>query len=211
MSVVPTQSSWASRRVQVCALLLAAVLLAAIAGPWWLPVVGRFLVVADPARPTDAVVALAGGGPHRVTGAAEVLNAGNASWLIVTNQPLNTPGIREEYADLMRREAVWQGVAEERILRAPGTVTTTFEEALTVRALMEERGFRSLTIVTDEFHTRRARVAFHDAFRGSGITLVVRPVSWYGYSPDSWWRDLDMLRITANEYLKTLLYWLGHR
>ena len=210
-------SLWAERRrcvlrpVNICVLLAAVAVLLVVCSNIWLPLVGQFLVVSDPLAPTDAVVALAGGGPHRVAGAVELVESGYATWLIVTNMPLNTPGIKSSYADLMRTEAVWQGAPEDRILVAPGMVRTTYEEALAVRALAEERGFRSLTAVTDSFHTRRTSWAFQDAFEDSDIAVFVQPARQSWYQASAWWQDRDSLRETWTEYLKLALYQLGYR
>ncbi len=205
------RSRWGLALIGFCGLVVVTVALAAISSSYWLPTIGRFLVVEDPTQPSDAVVALAGGGRSRVTGAAQLLEEGQASWLIVTNMPLNTPGIRVSYADLMRSEAIWQGVPEDRILQAPGTVRTTYEEAEAVRRLAEERGFRSLTVVTDSFHTRRAMMAFRDAFAGSSIDVFVQPARLGWYQPSVWWQDRDSLRETWTEYLKLALYLVGYR
>jgi uncharacterized SAM-binding protein YcdF (DUF218 family) len=142
---------------------------------------------------------------------AELFHAGYAPWLIVTNSPLDMPGLRVDYAELMRTEALWQGVPEERILRAPGTVRSTYEEALAVRQLAEVQGLGSLTVVTDPFHTRRARRAFRDAFRGTGVRIWTQPANDSWYHPDSWWQSQDTLRETWTEYLKWALYLLGYR
>ncbi len=189
----------------------AAVSLALLCRGLWLSAVGRFLVVSDPLQAADAVVVLGGGSPVRVAGGVELFRAGYAPWFVVTNMPLNTPGIREDYAELMKREAVWQGVPEERILRAPGVVRTTYEEALAVRQLVQERDLRSLIVVSDPFHTRRARMAFGDAFAGAGITITVRAVNGSWWEPDSWWRTQDGLRETWTEYLKLALHLVGYR
>jgi uncharacterized SAM-binding protein YcdF (DUF218 family) len=176
----------------------------------WLPLVGDFLIVADPLQQADALVALGGGG-ERVVYAAKLFNQGYADWLIATNMELNVPGIRESYSELVKREAIWQRVPEENILIAPGTAETTYEEALAVRQLVEERGLRSLIVVTDPYHTRRARMAFRDVFRGTGIEIIVRPVNEHWYKPDSWWKSRDGLRETWTEYLKLILYVVGYR
>lgn len=177
----------------------------------WLPAVGRFLVVSDPGQRTDAVVILGGGGPHRVEHGAALLRDGGAQWFVISDSPLNMPGIRVSYAHLMRAEAVWRGVPEDRILTAPGMVRTTYEEALAVRELATARGLRSLTVITDPFHTRRARMAFDDAFRGTGILVLVQRANDSWYRADSWWRDRDAIRETWTEYLKLILYVIGYR
>ncbi|MGA9351104.1 MAG: YdcF family protein [Anaerolineae bacterium] len=177
----------------------------------WLPFVGDFLVVADPLQPADAIVVLGGGGRERVESGAKLFESDYAPWFIVTNNRLNIPGIRAEYAELMKTEAMWQGVPEDQILTAPGIAETTYEEALAIRQLSEERGLRSLIVVTDPFHTRRARMAFRDAFRNTGIAVMVRPANESEYHPDSWWQTRDGLRDTWTEYLKLALYLAGYR
>lgn len=186
--------------------------IAAIAGRrHWLPLLGRFLVVADPLRRADAVVALAGGGPERVACAAALFQQGYASWLVVTQTPVTLPGVRATYAELGRQEAVWQGVPEERVLAAPGVIYTTWEEAHAVQQLAQERGWRSLIVVTDPFHTRRARLCYRTAFRGTCVSITVRPVAGSRYRPGMWWQTVEGLRHTWNEYLKLLLHVCGYR
>jgi uncharacterized SAM-binding protein YcdF (DUF218 family) len=177
----------------------------------WLPLAGRFLVVADPLQPADAVVPLGGGGVGRVAQAAALLDEGYATWLVATNAEIDLPGIRSSHSDLIRQEAQWQGVPPERILVAPGVVETTYEEALAVRALAQEQGWRSLLVVTDPYHTRRARLTFRAVLRGTGTTVAVRPVENAQYDPEAWWQSVDGLRETWTEYAKLALYLLGYR
>ncbi|MBC7262714.1 MAG: YdcF family protein [Chloroflexi bacterium] len=201
---------WRFLALAFCFLLVSGVLLLSLRS-FWLPAIGRFLVCADPLQPADAIVVLAGGGPQRVAHGVKLYQAGYAPWLIVTNQPLNTPGIRVPYVELMRTEAIWRGVPSERILMASDIVRTTYEEAIAVRRLAEEHSLRSLIIVTDPFHTRRARMSFRDALRGSGITISVQPANPSWYRADAWWQSQDELRETWTEYLKLLLYVFGYK
>ena len=179
--------------------------------PLWLPPIGRFLVVADPLQPADAVVVLGGGGPRRVAGGVELFREGLATWFVVTNNSVNMPGVRADYAELMRTEALWQGIPEESILVAKPLARTTYEEALALRDLLEQRGWTSLIVVTDAFHTRRAAWTFQDVFRGTGARIVVQPSSKSWYNPETWWQDDDSLRETWTEYLKLVLYVVGKR
>nr|HID14004.1 hypothetical protein [Anaerolineae bacterium] len=64
-----------------------------------------------------------------------------------------------------------------------------------------------LIITTDPYHTRRGLVAF----RGTGITVIVRPVNEHWYRADFWWRSRDGLRETWTEYLRLALYAVGYR
>lgn len=177
----------------------------------WLPAVGRALVVADPLpAAADAVVPLAGGDERSVY-AARLFVAGHAAWYVAANMDLNLPGVRASYAELVRQEAVWQGVPAERVVLVPGTVATTCQEAEAVAGLARERGWRSLLVVTDPYHTRRARLCFRQALEGSGIGVAVRPVEPSWYDPESWWRTVDGQRDTWTEYLKLALHAAGYR
>jgi uncharacterized SAM-binding protein YcdF (DUF218 family) len=196
-------------KAAVLAVIAAILILASC--QFWLPFIGNFLVVTDPLQPADAIVVLGGGGRERVECGAKLFESDYAPWFIVTNSPLDMPGIQAEYAELMKTEAMWQGVPEEHILVAPGTVKTTYQEALAIRQLVEERGLRSLIVVTDPFHTRRARMAFRAAFRDTGVMLIVQPVNESWYQADLWWQTRDRLRETWTEYVKLLLYVVGYR
>lgn len=197
-------------RFAVPLLVIGAVVILVLGRSLWLPVVGRFLIVADPLQPADAMVVLAGG-QQRVIYGARLFGEGHARWFVATNMPLNVPGVRSLYGELVRQEALWQGVPEDRILLAPGTVETTYQEAIAVGRLAQEQGWRSLIVVTDPFHTRRSRMAFRDAFRGTGITVVVHPVRDHWYSAESWWQTLLGQRLTWTEYLALGLYLVGYR
>lgn len=192
-------------------LLGALALLLAVTHALWLPAVGRFLVVSEPLAPADAILPLGGAGRTRTEGAARLYAQGLATWFVVTDMPLNMPGIRESYAGLMQREAVWNGVPAERIVTAPGLHRTTYSEAQALRQLMAERGWRTLIIVTDPYHTRRARLSFRDAFRGFDLTVTAYALEGSEWEPDHWWQDTDSLRETWTEYLKLGLYVLGYR
>lgn len=176
----------------------------------WLPAVGRFLIVSDPLQHADAIVPLAGE-RDRVVYAAELFGEGYATWFVATDMPHQVPGIEDSYAQLVRREAVWHGVPDERILTVSATAQTTYQEALAVRQLCQEHGWRTLLVVTSPYHTRRARLAFRDAFRDTGIAIIVHPVSHHWYTPDTWWRSTDGLRDTWTELLKLVLHVVGYR
>ena len=195
------------RSVGVIIILILAVLLRG----YWLPLLGEFLVASDSLESVDAIVVLGGGERSRMAEGAVLLQEGYAPWLIVTDNPLNMPGIRQAYSELMITEAVWQGVPEDRILVTPGVAATTYEEALAVRELAQEQCFQSLILVTDPFHTRRAKWIFTDVLHEVDVSVIVYPAAGSWYQAESWWQTPDGLRETSMEYLKILAYILGYR
>ena len=116
------------------------------------------------AAPTDAVVVLTGG-PHRIEHAVEVLRAGKAKRLLVAGaDPLVTK------ADMARRLRGSQKLLKCCVDLGSESVDTrsNAEEADRWLALHH---FRSLRLITSDWHMRRARYEFGKVL-GSKYTLV---------------------------------------
>lgn len=192
----------ANRGSGMCLGFGTALILLIAAHPLWLPLVGGFLIAGDPPEAADAIVVLGGGKKERVAYGAQLLREGYAPWLIVTNSPLDIPGIRDPYVELMRREAIWQGAPAERILQVPELVSSTVEEARAVRRFVEPHAFHRLIVVTEPYHSRRARWIFQEAFNGSDIQVFVSSVEGSTYEAGTWWRSRDGPLQTVSEYLK---------
>ena len=173
--------------------------------------IGGFLIVSDPLAPADAILVLGGGARSRAEEGARLYDDGYAPLVVVTNSPIDVPGIRSSYVNLMKSEMLWQGVPEDHIVAAPELVTTTYEEALAVRQLAETRGWHSLIVVTDPYHTRRARWIFRQVFADTTVTVIMRPVRHHSYTANTWWQNRYGLMQTWIEYPKLILYLLGYR
>ena len=189
--------------------LLLLIALLALATPLWLPAIGLALVVSDPLAVTDGVVPLGGDMGARVRHAADLLAAGYASRMIVTDiLPSPDGALRsKEQAEQARTF----GVPASQLYETDRVVRSTYQELLAIRALAERQGWRSLIIVTSPEHTRRTRIMANEAFRASGISVRVRPVEGHGYDPARWWRDERERTLTLTEYPKLLAFLLGYR
>lgn len=189
-------------------LLMGLALTVLVANRFLLSLVGAFLIVADPLVPADALVPLAGD-RSRVIYAAELFNEGSAAWFVVTDMWLGTAEPEVHYASMVQRQAVEHGVDVGRIVVPAGMPATTYDEIVGLRRLAEERGWRSLTVITSPSHTRRASLMFDDLFRDSGIAVRVIPVAGHPYRADSWWAYPEGRAETGLEYLKILIYLFG--
>lgn len=198
-----------SRPVRVLLILFALVLGLWLSHRWWLPGIAAWLEVSDPLAAAEVVVPL-GGGKERVLYAARLYREGYARWFLATDMPLDVPGIRERYAELVAREAIWQGVPASAIVLSERTVKTTQAEAVEILRLAQARGWRSVLVVTSPYHTRRARWVLTEVFRKSGLQVRVQPSPEEGYSPENWWQSSEGLRNTWTEYLKLGLRLLGY-
>ena len=190
------------------AILLAIILLVPPAILLGLYGLGRFLVVSDSPAESDAVVVLSGGDIDRLDQAADLISDGYARYLILTDtDEISASGKR--MTDFLYSEATKRGVSVPQIDITEDGVTSTREEAAAVRALMEERGWKSCIVVTDPFHSRRTSFLFDQAFRGSDFSVRVVPVSEHWYRPRSWFLSSEGWRVTLEEYIKLLAAWFG--
>lgn len=190
-----------------CTLLI----LITIINPIWLPWIGKFLVVADPLQKSDALVILAGDENERIAAGVQLFQQGLAKWFILTDMKMPIPNSEGIYSTNVKSKVTRQGVPAEYILIVPGQVSTTEDEALRVKEFILSQGFRSLIVVTSPYHTRRARMLLREAFRGSGVYLIVRPSSPSSYQADAWWQSPKNLRTTLLEYAKILAYLFGFK
>ncbi len=178
------------------ALVVAGVILAYLA----LWALGGFLVESDALREVDALVVLSGNN-ERIAQAAQLKKAGFGSWVILTQAGDTSPDMAARKLD----------VPGEMLLIAPGQVTSTYEEALTVRQLMSQRRLKTCIVVTDPYHTQRARLIFREVLGQAGINVWVYPVQDHWYRSTTWWQSWDGIQVTIQEYIKLLAYLAGSR
>ena len=129
--------------------------------------------VTDPLEPADAVVALGSGvfsdgslGCHsrdRALHAMELLREGYAKELVVPVPASESwgPAVWEEMSRLGLKYPVDE----------PGPVRNTHDESMVVAALVRERGWRRVILVTNAWHMHRAAATF----RRAGVSVLRSP------------------------------------
>lgn len=180
-----------------------------------LRVIGAMLVVSDPLppQPADAVVPLAGD-PARAKYATGLLVQDHASWILVTNAYSPVPANRwpsNVYSTRTSREVTEYGAPAEKIWVDGRPVRTTYEELRSIRNFAEERGWRSLIIVTSRSHTLRTQLMVRDLFAASNIQVTVHAMTDDWYTVDYWWTRRGGWNQTVSEYVKLLVYLVGLR
>lgn len=190
-------------------LLLAVLLLAMLALAF--AAAGRLLRVADPLAAAAAVVPLAGERGRPLT-AAELLLGGYAERLAITRLPLEPESYRDWYVRDVARSVIERGVPPEAVIDVPGVAPSTYRELENVRDFALSEGWDSLLLVTSEWHTRRSRAIARRVFRGTGVSVSVRPSPEHRFSLGwDWWRS-DLGRQTVvSEYLKMVALLIGVR
>ncbi len=193
------------RRFGVLVVVLLLALLVAL-HPWWLPPAGAFLDISTPPRPVDDVLVLGGGASTRPFVAAELYKAGLVHRVLVPTvkaAPDGEDGLVPSDHELMRRVLLARGVPAAVIVLLPGEVDSTADEARSLKRYLAENPGRTVAVVTNNFHTRRARRIFRSELDGAAdLPFFAAPTD--GFDANDWWRSEAGCTTYADEYLKLL-------
>lgn len=176
---------------------------------------GAFLVVAETGRRCDLIVLLNGNISTRSYRAAELYREHRAP--VVLARLADTEEVRlgviPNISDATRDLLIRLGVAPSDItvLSSSRWVGGSWDEAILVCAHMREHGYRRAAIVTDAFHTRRARWAFRRVMADESAEFFCVPTRYSLSVMDRWWRTEYGLVQVIVEYIKFVHYRrIGH-
>src|SRR5207245_2722686 len=106
-----------------------------------------------------------------------------------------------------RRERVRRMCLEEKIIRVEPYVQDTFDELVHVGELAAEKHWKSLVIVTSNYHTRRTRFTAKYVFRRTFEVTVVASKHG-GLNRSGWWQNRRDVRTFLIEFEKLVAYTL---
>ncbi|MGD0957674.1 MAG: YdcF family protein [Candidatus Acidiferrales bacterium] len=160
---------------------------------------GDFWVVDDGPAPSDAIVVLGDDNYNgdRAARAAALFKAGWAPRAVASGRALRSYA---SIAELEQRDLVANGVPQDAIVRFDHRAEDTREEALALRQLVSQRGWKRILLVTSNYHTRRSRYIFARTLP-PGTVLRVVPAADTEYDPDRWWYTRRGLVIFSHELL----------
>jgi len=168
---------------------------ASLLGLGFLWFVGRVPAAEMPlTRDADGIVALTGGA-SRIADAIELLASGRGKRLLISgaNRATNSNEISRLNPEFER----WVRccVDFDRSLNTLGN-------AIETKRWAERRGFRSLIVVTSNYHMPRALAEIEHQL--PGVALVPFPVVTERKRPEPWWSDGARARLMISEYVKYL-------
>jgi uncharacterized SAM-binding protein YcdF (DUF218 family) len=155
-------------------------------------------IVEDPLGKADALVVLSDDNFYadRATRAAELLREGKAPLIVACGRRLRpNAGI----AELMEHDLIERGVPKEKIVRLPHDADSTKEEAEALQKFAKEKKWRSLIVVTSNYHTRRARYIFRRVFP-QGIEISVASARDGDFDPQHWWEKRKSTKELTREF-----------
>ncbi len=170
--------------------------------------IGSWLAVEDPLAKSDAIVAISGDTGARAETAIALWKQGYAPIIVFSGAAIDPESVSS--AEIMRREALRQGVPESATLIEPAS-TTTEENATEVSKLMAQHKLRSAILITSPYHQRRAAIEFGRAFAPSGLGLRNYPARDPEWNALLWWRREPLRSRTLLELAKLGAVFLSER
>lgn len=155
-----------------------------------------------PARaptPAQGIVALTGAGSNqRIATAVGLLEDGYGRRVLVSG--VNRAATREDIRNISRAVRRLYDCCVDLGFTAADTVGNARETAAWAQAMR----YRSLIIVTSDYHMPRAMLELNAVLRGTGITAQTYAVSTPSLKARRWWRNPGAARLMVVEYCKYL-------
>jgi uncharacterized SAM-binding protein YcdF (DUF218 family) len=180
------------------------------AGESILSAIGDFLVVQDKLQPVDVIHVVAG--PDEYTDyAVQLYQQGFGKKIFFTGGWC--PFHNVMHGEHGRERAVANGVSPEAIAGDDSPVTSTYSEVVRLKVFIEgnEMPIRSVAVVSDPYHMRRARWTYRQIL-GNKMDLRMAPLPFeLSQYKRRWWTDKESKRMVKDEYLKILYYYARYK
>ena len=158
---------------------------------------GESWIVEDSLEHSDAIIILSDDNFYadRATRASQVFREGLAPLVVASGRRLRP---RAGIAELMEHDLIERGVPKDKILRVPHDADNTREEAEVLAQLAAQRKWKSVIVVTSNYHTRRARYIFEKLFPPGAIIRVTGARDG-DFDPERWWEKRISIKKFARE------------
>jgi uncharacterized SAM-binding protein YcdF (DUF218 family) len=184
------------RRAYRTVLLLMVLAALLFAGGFYWVVQQMPVVEASPTRNADGIVVLTGGA-LRISDALELLSSGHGRRLLISG--VNPTTRSYEIARLVPEHQRWFSCCVD----LGHAATNTIGNAIETRRWVEDRGFKSLIVVTANYHMPRAMAEVGHEL--PGVALVPYAVVSDRVKVDDWWDNPSTARLLFLEYLKYIV------
>lgn len=124
--------------------------------------------------------------------------------------PAEELGVNLPEAEQTRRILLSNNIPPSAMQAIGTNVASTYDESRAVRAWARQNGASSIVIVTDLFHTRRARWIFRRELRDTPVKIYIVPVKPVRYTINNWWQHEEGLIQFQNEAVKSIFYWFKY-
>lgn len=160
--------------------------------------IGAHLAWEEKIAPADVILALAGDSCdfHRTKLAVQLHRQGYAPKVVLSSNSYTI----EDQTTAARR---WGLADSNRVFILE--CASTYEEAVSLEPLARQNGWNSLLVVTDRYHTLRARNVFRQQL--PGVRVQVTEAINSTYDQQRYWRKEGSLDAVFHETVKSIYYW----
>lgn len=171
----------------------------------WASQISAWLALPATVASADAIVVLGGSASTRLPAAVALYQAGLAPEFWYTGTVEDSREGDGTSAQLAVKRAQEMGVPAAAITLL--VTSSTWEDGQQIAATARARGVKSVLLITDWYHGRRALCAIHHHLQGDGVQVYYQPVEPRGVGPDDWWLSAAGQRTVLRELYKNLYYW----
>lgn len=157
----------------------------------------KIIVLEQQPKKADAILVLSGGKGERESEAAKLYHEGWSDTIIVTGALV---GWETYSSEIMTEHLIELDVPEDAIYSFK-EVTSTREEAELSLPLLRQLDVDTLIVVTNKYHSARAKWIFSKILKDENIEVISVPVREDVYEWD-WWKDHESRKHGASEVLK---------
>lgn len=159
----------------------------------------------DDPQSADLIVVLGGGTGERLAKGAELYSNGYAGNVLVTGYRMEDSVLTQWHGGWRSAYLEERGVDSGKII-VNTDVTSTYDEAMTVKQLMLDNGWHKALIVSDPPHLRRISWIFGRAFENSGMEFSTIAAQGEWWDSWRWWKDAGAIGFVITETIKMLFY-----
>lgn len=172
--------------------------------------IGDLLVMQDQLQPADVIHVIAGLG-YRTDYAIQLYKQGYGKMIFFTGGWCTFHHLY--HGQHGRALALEQGVPPEAIAIDESQVTSTYAEVVQLKEFITQSPtpVRSVIVVSDPYHMRRARWTYRHVL-GDQVSVLMAPVP-FELTPYQrrWWTDEASRQYVKDEYLKTFYYYARYQ
>ena len=182
-------------------------------------IAARLLIVHSDPIEVDALAVLGGSSTYleRTHLAADLFNQRRIPFVILTNDGQHSGWSVADQRNLLfferaETELQQRGVPRDRIAVIAQPVSSTYDEAVTLRAYAIRNNLRSIVVVAGPYQSRRALWTLRCVFEGTGVSVGVDAPAPGEQSPtaSTWWLYRMGWHEVPTEYAKLVYYYLQY-
>lgn len=161
---------------------------------------GNFLSPQDKLENSDVIVVISGGETlERTAKGVKLFKDGLAPYLLFSGAARSGD---VSNAKTMKRYALKQGISEDKIFIEEKS-TSTYENALFSKEILDKNNFKKIILVTSPYHQRRAYMNFKYVL-GNDFKIINYSSPDPDWHAENWWKNKDNAGITVEEFSRVL-------